>query len=162
MACQIWDSAADITEIPVGLPKSIFPKNPTMQSALRNYTLYVVGYLVFVAPNRKKCGIYFNYFFYILAAIILRHSTIKPHFTTYAPVKCFTQLCWKSLPCSLSPITIWSDRLLPIPQCVTIGNVPTYPSHSNAGRDQCMLAISSSIEMSIWSIYLSIWRLRAF
>ncbi|KAL7738125.1 hypothetical protein ACLKA6_006470 [Drosophila palustris] len=39
-ACQIWDSAADITEIPVGLPKSIFPKNERMQSALRNYTLY--------------------------------------------------------------------------------------------------------------------------
>ncbi|KRF79631.1 uncharacterized protein l(2)k09913 isoform X2 [Drosophila virilis] len=38
--CQIWDSAADITEIPVGLPKSIFPKNERMQSALRNYTLY--------------------------------------------------------------------------------------------------------------------------
>ncbi|EDW73703.1 uncharacterized protein Dwil_GK19549 [Drosophila willistoni] len=38
--CQIWDSAADITEIPVGLPKSIFPKNARMQSALRNYTLY--------------------------------------------------------------------------------------------------------------------------
>lgn len=37
--CQIWDSAADITEIPVGVPKSIFPKNPRMQSALRNYTL---------------------------------------------------------------------------------------------------------------------------
>jgi len=40
VACQIWDSAADITEIPVGLPKSIFPKNERMQSALRNYTLY--------------------------------------------------------------------------------------------------------------------------
>ncbi|XP_019894138.1 uncharacterized protein LOC101898099 isoform X2 [Musca domestica] len=39
-ACQIWDSAADITEIPVGLPKSIFPKNLSMQTALRNYTLY--------------------------------------------------------------------------------------------------------------------------
>ncbi|XP_030388476.1 uncharacterized protein LOC115634732 isoform X1 [Scaptodrosophila lebanonensis] len=39
-ACQIWDSAADITEIPVGVPKSIFPKNARMQSALRNYTLY--------------------------------------------------------------------------------------------------------------------------
>ncbi|EDW10170.1 uncharacterized protein LOC6580390 isoform X1 [Drosophila mojavensis] len=38
--CQIWDSAADITEIPVGVPKSIFPKNERMQSALRNYTLY--------------------------------------------------------------------------------------------------------------------------
>ncbi|XP_053966686.1 uncharacterized protein LOC128868524 isoform X2 [Anastrepha ludens] len=40
IACQIWDSAADITEIPIGVPKSIFPKNPRMQSALRNYMLY--------------------------------------------------------------------------------------------------------------------------
>ncbi|XP_017079163.1 transmembrane protein 53 isoform X3 [Drosophila eugracilis] len=38
--CQVWDSAADITEIPVGVPKSIFPRNERMQSALRNYTLY--------------------------------------------------------------------------------------------------------------------------
>ncbi|XP_046809326.1 uncharacterized protein LOC111688166 [Lucilia cuprina] len=38
--CQVWDSAADITEIPVGVPKSIFPKNLRMQTALRNYTLY--------------------------------------------------------------------------------------------------------------------------
>lgn len=37
--CQIWDSAADIAEIPVGVPKSIFPKNPRMEAALRNYTL---------------------------------------------------------------------------------------------------------------------------
>lgn len=37
--CQIWDSAADITEIPVGVPKAIFPKNMRLQSALRNYTL---------------------------------------------------------------------------------------------------------------------------
>ncbi|XP_014090262.1 uncharacterized protein l(2)k09913 isoform X2 [Bactrocera oleae] len=40
IVCQIWDSAADITEIPVGVPKSLFPKNPRMQSALRNYILY--------------------------------------------------------------------------------------------------------------------------
>ncbi|XP_073812485.1 transmembrane protein 53-like lethal (2) k09913 isoform X1 [Musca autumnalis] len=40
IVCQIWDSAADITEIPVGVPKSIFPKNQSMQNALRNYTLY--------------------------------------------------------------------------------------------------------------------------
>ncbi|XP_075168942.1 transmembrane protein 53-like lethal (2) k09913 isoform X1 [Haematobia irritans] len=38
--CQVWDSAADITEIPIGVPKSIFPKNQSMQNALRNYTLY--------------------------------------------------------------------------------------------------------------------------
>lgn len=40
MISQVWDSAADISEIPVGLPKSIFPKNPRMESALRNYVLY--------------------------------------------------------------------------------------------------------------------------
>lgn len=40
MIAQIWDSAADISEIPVGLPKSIFPKNPRMEGALRNYVLY--------------------------------------------------------------------------------------------------------------------------
>ncbi|XP_067626937.1 uncharacterized protein l(2)k09913 isoform X2 [Eurosta solidaginis] len=40
IACQIWDSAADITEVSEGVPKSIFPKNPRMQSALRNYVLY--------------------------------------------------------------------------------------------------------------------------
>ncbi|XP_017462674.1 PREDICTED: transmembrane protein 53-B isoform X2 [Rhagoletis zephyria] len=40
IVCQIWDSAADITEIPIGVPKSIFPKNSRMQSALRNYILY--------------------------------------------------------------------------------------------------------------------------
>ncbi|KAL9874423.1 uncharacterized protein LOC119642512 isoform X1 [Glossina fuscipes] len=38
--CQVWDSAADITEIPIGLPKAIFPKNQRMQNALRSYTLY--------------------------------------------------------------------------------------------------------------------------
>lgn len=37
--CQIWDSAADITEIPIGVPKAIFPRNLRLQNALRNYTL---------------------------------------------------------------------------------------------------------------------------
>lgn len=36
---QIWDSAADISEIPVGVPKAIFPKNETMQKALHKYIL---------------------------------------------------------------------------------------------------------------------------
>lgn len=40
IVAQIWDSAADITEIPIGVPKSIFPRNPTLQKALRNYTIY--------------------------------------------------------------------------------------------------------------------------
>lgn len=39
-AGQIYDSAADITEICVGLPFAVFPKNPVLQSALRQYILY--------------------------------------------------------------------------------------------------------------------------
>lgn len=37
---QIWDSAADITEIPIGLPKAVFPKNAILETALRQYILY--------------------------------------------------------------------------------------------------------------------------
>ncbi|XP_055592399.1 transmembrane protein 53-A-like isoform X2 [Uranotaenia lowii] len=37
---QIWDSAADITEISVGVPTALFPRNPTLQNALRKYMLY--------------------------------------------------------------------------------------------------------------------------
>ncbi|XP_058118374.1 uncharacterized protein LOC131286122 [Anopheles ziemanni] len=37
---QVWDSAADITEISVGVPTALFPKNPTLQNALRKYMLY--------------------------------------------------------------------------------------------------------------------------
>jgi len=37
---QIFDSAADITEIPVGVPKAVFPRNPRLQIALKNYMIY--------------------------------------------------------------------------------------------------------------------------
>ncbi|GAB0090558.1 transmembrane protein 53 [Sergentomyia squamirostris] len=37
---QIWDSAADVTEVPVGVPKALFPRNPTLQSALHKYMMY--------------------------------------------------------------------------------------------------------------------------
>jgi len=37
---QIWDSAADITEIPVGVPKALFPTNQALQTALRHYMIY--------------------------------------------------------------------------------------------------------------------------
>ncbi|XP_018330214.1 transmembrane protein 53 [Agrilus planipennis] len=37
---QVWDSAADVTEIHIGLPIAVFPRNPVMQSALRKYMLY--------------------------------------------------------------------------------------------------------------------------
>ncbi|XP_037914255.1 uncharacterized protein LOC119653581 isoform X2 [Hermetia illucens] len=40
IVAQIWDSAADIPEIPIGFPKSVFPRNPMLQNALRKYTLY--------------------------------------------------------------------------------------------------------------------------
>lgn len=49
-AGQIWDSAADITEIPVGFPKAVFPKNPVLEKTLRQYVLYVIlnriGYII--------------------------------------------------------------------------------------------------------------------
>lgn len=37
---QIWDSAAGITEIPIGVPKAMFNKNDTLQKALRSYMIY--------------------------------------------------------------------------------------------------------------------------
>lgn len=40
-AGQVWDSAADITEIPIGFPVAVFPKNPVLQKTLRQYILYV-------------------------------------------------------------------------------------------------------------------------
>ena len=43
---QIWDSAADITEIPVGVPKAMFPRNATLQKALRNYMLLVTHHKI--------------------------------------------------------------------------------------------------------------------
>lgn len=36
---QIWDSLADITEIPIGVPKAVFPRNFTLQKALRGYMM---------------------------------------------------------------------------------------------------------------------------
>lgn len=36
---QVWDSAADITEIPEGVPFAMFPKNKAMQQTLRKYML---------------------------------------------------------------------------------------------------------------------------
>nr|CAI5836751.1 unnamed protein product [Callosobruchus analis] len=37
---QIWDSAADITEISIGIPVAVFPKNAVLQNALRQYLMY--------------------------------------------------------------------------------------------------------------------------
>lgn len=37
---QVWDSAADLTEIPIGVPKALFPRNPRLQAPLRNYMIY--------------------------------------------------------------------------------------------------------------------------
>lgn len=37
---QVWDSAADITEIPVGFPKALFPRNPVLQGATEKYIRY--------------------------------------------------------------------------------------------------------------------------
>lgn len=36
---QVWDSAADVTEISIGMPIAVFPKNTVMQNALKQYIL---------------------------------------------------------------------------------------------------------------------------
>lgn len=36
---QVWDSVVELTEIPVGIPKAVFPQNETLQRALSNYLL---------------------------------------------------------------------------------------------------------------------------
>lgn len=40
VSAQIWDSAADISEITVGVPNAVFPKNKIMQTTLRAYMEY--------------------------------------------------------------------------------------------------------------------------
>lgn len=40
VSCQVWDSAADISEISIGVPKAIFPKNHLMQKTLQAYMEY--------------------------------------------------------------------------------------------------------------------------
>ncbi|XP_045504715.1 uncharacterized protein LOC123701327 [Colias croceus] len=40
VAAQIWDSAADITEITIGVPAAVFPKNKIMQKTLKAYMEY--------------------------------------------------------------------------------------------------------------------------
>jgi hypothetical protein len=34
---HIWDSAADLTEIPVGIPKAVFPNNAVLQATVEKY-----------------------------------------------------------------------------------------------------------------------------
>ncbi|KAM3966109.1 uncharacterized protein ACR2FA_012981 [Aphomia sociella] len=40
VVAQVWDSAADVTEIPHGFPAAVFPKNKFMQNAMRLYIEY--------------------------------------------------------------------------------------------------------------------------
>jgi len=34
---HIWDSAADISEIPVGFPRAVFPNNTVLQATVEKY-----------------------------------------------------------------------------------------------------------------------------
>lgn len=38
---QIWDSAVELSELAIGVPKAVFPRNDTLQRALKNYLMYV-------------------------------------------------------------------------------------------------------------------------
>ncbi|XP_041969807.1 uncharacterized protein LOC121726483 [Aricia agestis] len=40
VAAQTWDSAADVTEITIGVPAAVFPKNKIMQKTLKAYMEY--------------------------------------------------------------------------------------------------------------------------
>lgn len=40
VVAQVWDSAADISEITIGVPAAVFPKNQIMQKTLRAYMEY--------------------------------------------------------------------------------------------------------------------------
>ncbi|XP_028157200.1 uncharacterized protein LOC114350556 isoform X3 [Ostrinia furnacalis] len=40
VSAQIWDSAADISELTIGVPAAVFPKNKIMQKTLRAYMEY--------------------------------------------------------------------------------------------------------------------------
>lgn len=39
---QVWDSAADVTEIHKGVPAAVFPRNKVMESALAKYIMCVL------------------------------------------------------------------------------------------------------------------------
>lgn len=41
IVAHIWDSAADMQDIPDGLPTAVFPKNSILQGTLRKYVKYV-------------------------------------------------------------------------------------------------------------------------
>ncbi|XP_053616608.1 uncharacterized protein l(2)k09913 [Plodia interpunctella] len=40
VVAQVWDSAADISELTIGVPAAVFPKNKIMQNTLRAYMEY--------------------------------------------------------------------------------------------------------------------------
>lgn len=42
MVGQVWDSAADLSEISIGVPAAVFPKSPALQKLLKGYMEYVI------------------------------------------------------------------------------------------------------------------------
>lgn len=36
---QVWDSAVELSELTIGVPKAVFPKNDTLERALKNYLM---------------------------------------------------------------------------------------------------------------------------
>lgn len=36
---QVWDSAVELSEITLGVPKAVFPNNETLERALKNYLM---------------------------------------------------------------------------------------------------------------------------
>lgn len=52
---HIWDSAVDITEIPVGFPRAVFPNNAVLQATVEKYIRYVNVYFhIFHKANKLR------------------------------------------------------------------------------------------------------------
>ncbi|GJQ75068.1 hypothetical protein Trydic_g9682 [Trypoxylus dichotomus] len=59
---QIWDSLADITQIPIGTPTAMFPNNKFLQSTLRSYLIFHMNFFDKIATchYRKSRTAFFN------------------------------------------------------------------------------------------------------
>ncbi|XP_053616586.1 uncharacterized protein LOC128678800 [Plodia interpunctella] len=56
VVAQTWDSAADITEIPVGFPAAVFPNNKFLQNTFRAYIRYHMKTFYKTATRHYELG----------------------------------------------------------------------------------------------------------
>lgn len=68
---QVWDSAADISELTIGTPRAVFPKNEVMQKLLAKYLEYVSLLL-----NRKV-----NQTIFLSENVWVKSDTLRFHYS---------------------------------------------------------------------------------